>query len=221
MKTSKLAVFCDFDGTILLQDSGTVLIDSSLGRQNRLDLDKKVLNGEISFREAVEIMWKSYKSPLETGLELLKDCEFDPFFWEFYRFTAKASIPLSIVSAGLVPLLNHFLDLSNHPAHPHLNIFANSVKIDTSTGWEIIYRDDTRFGHDKGHHLRLAKETDPNSTIIFVGDGISDLSAAKEAHLVFAREGKDLQKWCKSENIPCTPFTDFSIIIETIKTLIN
>lgn len=226
MKSSKVVVFCDFDGSILLEDSGTVLIDSSLGKENRLKLDQQIMNSEITFRAAVTQMWNSYKSPLPVALELLKDCKFDPFWWQFYNFTAENSIPLSIVSAGLVPLLDHFLDLSHHPVHPELNIYANSVTIDTITGWDPIYRDETEHGHDKGNHLRIAKAADPYSTIVFIGDGgtkklnlVSDLSAAKEADIVFAREGKDLQKWCDREKIPYTPFSDFKIIIETLRDL--
>ena len=39
--------------------------------------------------------------------------------------------------------------------------------------------------------------------IVFIGDGVSDLSAAIEADIVFAKKGKDLETWCIRKGIIC------------------
>jgi 2-hydroxy-3-keto-5-methylthiopentenyl-1-phosphate phosphatase len=50
----------------------------------------------------------------------------------------------------------------------------------------------SHFGHDKSLELRLysslPKETRP--VMFYAGDGVSDLSAAKETDLLFAKHGQ-------------------------------
>jgi 2-hydroxy-3-keto-5-methylthiopentenyl-1-phosphate phosphatase len=89
-----------------------------------------------------------------------------------------------------------------------------------STGWDIIYRDDSDYGHDKGQHLRLAKQKRGQSSfplIVFIGDGVSDLSAAMEADVVFAKKGKDLESWCLRKEIKHIAWSDFSDILRVLK----
>ena len=47
----KCVVFCDFDGTISVQDTLDVLIDDAMGEASRLKIDQQYEDGEISFRE--------------------------------------------------------------------------------------------------------------------------------------------------------------------------
>ena len=98
-------------------------------------------------------------------------------------------------------------------------IYANKIKIE-HTGWDIIYVDDSDYGHDKGEHLRFAKQErgeSPLPLIVFIGDGVSDLSAAMEADVVFAKKGKDLESWCLRKNIKHTTWSDFSDILQVLK----
>lgn len=56
----------------------------------------------------------------------------------------------------------------------------------------------SHFGHDKSLTLRpyaqLPAEERP--TLFYAGDGVSDLSAAKETDLLFAKKGHDLIEYC-------------------------
>ena len=51
----------------------------------------------------------------------------------------------------------------------------------------------------------------PKPIVIFCGDGVSDISAAREADILFAKRGLDLEHWCKLENIPYTAFDRFNV----------
>lgn len=57
-------------------------------------------------------------------------------------------------------------------------------------------------------------ECDPDEIpmIIFIGDGVSDLPAAREADVLFARRGLALDDYCRENNIPFIPFDTFSDI---------
>ena len=44
-----IQVFSDFDGTICLEDTGCILIDSGMGTEKREEMDVKILNHEMTF----------------------------------------------------------------------------------------------------------------------------------------------------------------------------
>lgn len=53
--------------------------------------------------------------------------------------------------------------------------------------------------------------------MFYAGDGVSDLSAAKETDLLFAKKGHDLVDYCMREKVPFTMFEDWSSILATVK----
>lgn len=66
-----------------------------------------------------------------------------------------------------------------------------------------------------------AREKEKEDTIfIFCGDGISDISAARHADILFARKGRDLETYCKRENIPFISFDTFAEIEQVIRDLV-
>jgi len=52
--------------------------------------------------------------------------------------------------------------------------------------------------------------------IVFVGDGVSDLAAAREADVLFARAGLRLEEFCRESKIPYIPFDTFDDIKKEI-----
>lgn len=66
-----------------------------------------------------------------------------------------------------------------------------------------------------------AREKEKEDTIfIFCGDGISDISAARHADILFARKGRDLETYCKRENIPFISFDTFAEIEQVVRDLV-
>ena len=53
--------------------------------------------------------------------------------------------------------------------------------------------------------------------MFYAGDGVSDLSAARETDLLFAKKGHDLVVYCEREEVPFTVFEDWTSILETTK----
>ena len=49
--------------------------------------------------------------------------------------------------------------------------------------------------------------------------GVSDLSAAKETDLLFAKKGHDLILYCEREGVPFTVFEDWQSIMATTKAI--
>ncbi|ORY49848.1 HAD-like protein [Rhizoclosmatium globosum] len=202
----QFVVYCDFDGTITTQDTGNVIIDDQIGTAERQRLDHCILDGSKTFPEANNEMWAGVK--FKTFQEAVDVCKknnvsHDPGFNRFYAILQKHNITLQVVSAGLKPIVEVYLT-----DYPNVQVFANNAKI-TDGNWTIQYVDDSPFGHDKGAPIRKLKEQykaqglsdAERPTILFIGDGVSDMSAARDADFVFAKKGKDLETYCKREGI--------------------
>ncbi|KAI9360385.1 HAD-like domain-containing protein [Zopfochytrium polystomum] len=266
-----LVVFSDFDGTITVQDTGIEIIDHCIGTARRKALDRAVLDGTLTFREAIATMWAGVDMPFDKAASLLDHVVLDAGFHAFHRAMASRGIPINVVSAGITPICERFLAPYLNPAPAGANatvrIFAN--EIDTREGgWKIQFRDDSEFGHDKGQQLRLLKEerrlrprppqgaakmadsdeTTPEATtnstnasvgdssksawrerlrgvprpiLMFIGDGVSDISAAKEADVLFVKEGTNLEKWCVAHGVAYEPWTSFDSITEWAVRFLN
>jgi hypothetical protein len=66
----------------------------------------------------------------------------------------------------------------------------------------------TDFGHDKSKAIKpyAALPADHRPILVYCGDGVSDISAARETDLLFAKKGRDLVTHCLQENVPFYPF---------------
>ncbi|KAI8962673.1 HAD-like domain-containing protein [Daldinia sp. FL1419] len=224
----KIICFSDFDGTIFMQDTGHVLFDNhGCGSKRREMLDEQIKTGERSFRDVSEEMWGSLNVPFEDGFEVMeKTLEIDPDFQSFHQYCLKNDIPFNVISAGLKPILRKVLDtFLGEEASSHIGIVANDAHISADgSEWKPIWRHDTELGHDKAQSITEARKEAETACddgtvplIVFIGDGVSDLPAAREADVLFARRGLRLEEYCKEHNIPYIPFDTFADIQREIE----
>jgi HAD superfamily phosphoserine phosphatase-like hydrolase len=174
----------------MLGDTGHVLFDAhGCGQERRKELDAAIHSGELSFRDASEQMWGSLNVPFDDGFEVMKErLEMDPDFREFHDFCIKRHIPFNVISAGLKPVLRRVLDEFLGEEAKHIDIVANDALISADgTEWKVVWKDDTALGHDKAASIQEVRAQASNSEsdeqppmIIFIGDGVSDLPAARE-----------------------------------------
>lgn len=178
--------------------------------------------------------------PFDGGFEVMEKApEIDSGFREFHRFCLDQDIPFNIISAGLRPILQKVLDafLGEEDASK-IDIVANEAEI-TEDGktWKPVWRHgDSDLGHDKAVTMQEArKEANAETTtknaaseikakgkegeeeeefplIVFIGDGVSDLLAAREADVLFARKGLQLEDYCVEHGIKYLPFDSFADI---------
>ena len=72
--------------------------------------------------------------------------------------------------------------------------------------------------------LALAKAREaasPDTIFVFCGDGVSDISAARHADVLFARKDRDLETYCKRHSIPFVPFDTFKEVQDVVSKLVN
>lgn len=213
----------DFDGTIFMEDTGHVLFDKfGCGTEKKKQLDEQLSSGERSFRDVSDEMWASLNVPFEDGFQVLKEhLHVDPDFAQFHEFCRNNDIPFNIISAGLKPVLrrvlNHFI---GERASAYTSIIANDARItEDGSNWKPVWRHDNDLGHDKRLSIKEAREGAAmhceNGTvplIIFIGDGVSDLPAAREADVLFARRGLKLEQYCIEHRLPYLPYDTFADI---------
>jgi len=93
--------------------------------------------------------------------------------------------------------------------------------------WKVRLHDERNFGFNKAAQIKKYTEKlqgVPESvrpTLLFAGDGVSDLCAARSCDLLFAKSGKDLVKYCERENIAFTTFDDWQEILNATRTIYN
>jgi len=205
----------------MLGDTGHVLFDAhGCGEDRRKELDAAIHSGELSFRDASEQMWGSLNVPFDDGFEVMKArLDIDPDFEEFHEFCLKRRIPFNVISAGLKPVLRRVLDEFIGEQAQHIDIVANDAHIsEDGSEWKVVWKDDTALGHDKAASIQEARaqasevDDDQPPLIIFIGDGVSDLPAARECDVLFARRGLRLEEYCIEHNISYIPFDTFKDI---------
>ncbi|KAJ9612052.1 hypothetical protein H2200_003647 [Cladophialophora chaetospira] len=221
----KIICFSDFDGTIFMQDTGHALFDNfGCGPEKRKVLAHQLESGERSFREVSDELYASLDVPFEDCFEVMKTAlDIDPDFQDFHEFCVNNSIPFNVISAGLKPVLRKVLDhFIGEEMSKHIEIVANDAKVtesDDGNKWEAVWRHECELGHDKARSIneykataRMESENGTVPMIIFIGDGVSDLPAAREADVLFARRGLKLEDYCVEHGIDYIPFDTFADI---------
>ncbi|KAI9876463.1 MAG: hypothetical protein M1830_006457 [Pleopsidium flavum] len=227
----KCIFFTDFDGTITLQDSNDYMTDNlGFGQELRRQGNLSVLEGRASFRDSFTEMLDSIKTPFPECVKTLCDnIKLDPSFKDFYKWAKENNVPVIVLSSGMTPIIRALLVHLVGPEANEIEIIANDVqdrpgkRKDQEGGWQIVFHDDSHFGHDKSLAIRPYAERiaklpeNERPTLFYAGDGVSDLSAARETDLLFARKGHDLVSYCEREGVPFTVFEDWKSILATTR----
>lgn len=114
-------------------------------------------------------------------------------------------------------MLDHFI---GEEAAANIGIVANDAEIDEDGHtWKPVWRHQSELGHDKALSIneykdraKLESEDGTIPMIIFIGDGVSDLPAAREADLFFARRGLALEEYCVEHKLPYVAYDSFADI---------
>lgn len=175
-------------------------------------------------------MMESVTAPYNECIDLLvRNIKLDPYFASFLAWAIPNNVPIVVLSSGMVPIIKALLEhLCGKERAAYMQIVANDVRpkpgksINEEDGWDLVFHDDSGFGHDKSLTLRPYAQLPEGKrpTMFYAGDGVSDLSAAKETDLLFAKHGNDLVTYCVREDIPFTTFKDWQSITQTVQKIV-
>ena len=201
-----LSIFVDFDGTITDVDTFDVLVRSAAGDDSWNRLECELWSGRITLREALSRQAQLIRYSEPEALALLESrARVDPTFAAFVQTARAHGAWVGVVSAGMRQVIGPALER----AGVDVPVFANDVEC-RSDGWRLTFIDDSVMGHDKAARVRAARTS--GARTVYVGDGISDFEAAREADVRFAKKDRALESFCRERGLECTSFSSFDEI---------
>ncbi|MFX0092652.1 MAG: MtnX-like HAD-IB family phosphatase [Candidatus Hodarchaeota archaeon] len=209
----KLAILCDFDGTIVDLDTAEFLLNK-FAEGNWEIFDLQLERGEITLKECMQKQFSMLKAPKDVMLkELEAVANFRPNFEKFVKYCETHGFPFIIVSAGLDFAIKYFLKLKGwanlirvHAAKTRF--LEDGIEFDFPKLWDITSID---FKEDLVKHFKTQ-----GYKVVYIGDGISDYTAVRRANFSFVIKDSNLANLCKKEEILYHEITDFQEVINSI-----
>ena len=206
----KQLVLCDFDGTISTQDMGYALVNRFAIGDWR-SIDREYSEGKIGSIEAYSRIAGIIRWDAGALFDFIRVYSaIDPSFPHFYQYCRNEGIDVKIVSDGLDFYIKAILEahhLSEIPFYSNVTRFLREQKIEIS--YPHINEECGLCGTCKRRLIQLLrKEYD---SILYIGNGLSDRCAARDADFVFAKDA--LYIHCIDQDIPCHCFEHFGQIL--------
>ncbi len=211
---TKDLVQCDFDGTITEEDVSFLLLDAFAdGDWRRLLAEHK--EGKISvgrFNTRAFTMIKENKQTLDRFVR--EKARLRPGFHKLLAYCQQKGYRLVIVSNGLSFYIKTILEtvgvnnIELHAAQAHFGADGILARYIGPKGTEV--QDGFKEAYIR-HFLRNGYR------VIYIGNGVSDISPAALAHHIFAT-GPLLAHY-KEANLNCTPFVDLNDVVSGLKLL--
>jgi len=218
-KDREQILFCDFDGTISLDDVNELLFEV-FGDSRTRRLEEKFRAGELDDRRVLVEKF-SHLDLTEKELKefVREEVRLDPSFKQFLQLAEGLFREIVIVSGGF---------------REYIEALFDREEIDFKGS---IYANRLDFGGE-GPSPRFLHQVDPNdchqpfgvcgcckwlifqrrrtegTRTVYIGDGLTDRCLAEEVDLLFAKEGELLAKYCDERGIPYRPFSDFRELVE-------
>ncbi|KAG0366607.1 hypothetical protein BGZ54_005114 [Gamsiella multidivaricata] len=155
-------VLQDTGNTLLAHELGEQELD-------RLDRLPETQPGDVSFRKAEEMKWERLHLTIKEAADILIDpnadvlnperntsrvpfdeenggpkqsyyVQLDPGFKEFHRYCREHAIPITVISIGILPLIQEMLDRFLGVDHG-IEIRANGLTFREDGSWRVLWRD--------------------------------------------------------------------------------
>jgi 2-hydroxy-3-keto-5-methylthiopentenyl-1-phosphate phosphatase len=205
---------CDFDGTVTVHDTLYLLVQR-YAPDVWLPIEKRLRAGELTLLQAIEEEFRQIKVTPDDAVDLvLREAGIRAGFPEFVRWTEGGGHELVLFSSGFRVLIEPMLAQAG----------LGRVRVEAG---------DAAFSLDGTVLTFPPSEADCRSTcglckreavaahgpfqgrrVVHIGDGYSDLCAARQADIVFARA--DLARFLEKEGVPYQPFEDFFEVVRVL-----
>ena len=210
----KTVVQCDFDGTITHKDVSFMILDAFAdGDWGQILAEYR--GGKISVGRFNTKAFAMVKADEQTLLEFVKSkVEIRAGFSQLLACCEKKGFHFTIVSNGLdfyIKAILRDIGIDN------IEVFAAQARFGAN-GIDVRYigpKGDQLEDSFKEAYVGLFKQR--GYRVIYIGNGISDLSPARQSHHVFATD--DLLACCEKINLNCTPFVDLNDVIRDLELL--
>jgi len=209
-----MIIQCDFDGTITTNNISLLLREKfAIGNWRKIESD--YLGGRLAVEESNKRQYALIKESKERLQAFVRQhIELRPGFVEFVRYCQESAIPFAIVSSGLDFYIEPVLV---EIGVPDLELHCGRTSFSRG-GIDIAYYDPVgnivREGFKKKYLAWLRRR---GGRVAYIGDGLSDLEAARQADHVFATG--HLLDLLDSYSIERSAFSDFYDLQRQIRLL--
>ena len=205
---------CDFDGTLTQEDVSFLILDA-FGSRDWRQLLTQYREGKISVGYFNMKAFAMVKADKQTLLQFVKSkAKIRAGFRELLAYCHRKGFEFVIVSNGLDFYIETIL---RDIGMDNIEVFAAQTQFSPG-GIDVRYigPDGNQLEDNfKEAYVRLFLER--GYRLIYAGNGISDISPARQAHHIFATG--ELLTYCKEMNLNCTPFIDLNDIIRGLEFL--
>jgi 2-hydroxy-3-keto-5-methylthiopentenyl-1-phosphate phosphatase len=210
-------VFCDFDGTIAVEDVGSHLFRTFAGSKAN-EIVRYYLDGTITARECLTQECEAVESASRSDLEQFVDqFSLDQTFGSFVGFCRHRDIPVVVLSDGLDFYVDRLLKKNGYGDLPyfsnHLELLQQGSSTKLAPSFPHSDSECTLCGNCKRNHILTLSGDD--DIIVYIGDGISDRCPVRFADIVFAK-GR-LIKYCQEQNVSYFEFKTFEDITRRLE----
>lgn len=213
MTPLNLVVMCDFDGTVLRIDTCEFVLDRFAEKDWRI-FDRQLERGEITLEECLRRQFETVRAPMTVILsEIDKVASVRPDFKRLVEHCRKHRLHLILASAGMDFVIRHISEREGWPESvdiyaPRTRITANGIRFDFPA---LFDKSSVNFKDDLVRHYRKQ-----GMKVIYIGDGIADYEAAKNADFAFAIKSSKLAELLRRNSIPHRETGDFGEVVEVI-----
>jgi 2-hydroxy-3-keto-5-methylthiopentenyl-1-phosphate phosphatase len=200
-----IRVFCDFDGTVCLQDVGEQFFRKFSGEKAEASV-RHFLSGEITMQMWLTELCEAIPSMKhDEFLKYVDQFSVDPHFIGFFSFCKERDIPLTVLSDGLDVYVERVLSNAGLTQIPFFSNHAEFVGERLKVSFPYTDAECNLCGNCKRNHM-LNTSADED-VIVYIGDGYSDRCPVRYADFVFAK--RQLIKYCQQQNITFFEFNHF------------
>lgn len=214
-----LVVQCDFDNTITVGNVGTA-IRTVFGPDDWRRMEEDYLAGRCSLEESnIRQYARLQASQKDLSEFVLTQVVVRDGFEGFVGYCQSQGIRLVVVSSGL--------DLYVRPTMKRLGldlleVYSASACV-TQSGIQVEYHGPSGTVITRGFKESFVRDfKERGHTVIYVGDGLSDITPATEADFVIARS--TLEQHLTSHGLPCYDFCTFEDVtcrVEEIRRVLD
>jgi 2-hydroxy-3-keto-5-methylthiopentenyl-1-phosphate phosphatase len=207
-------VFFDFDNTITKFD----VIDDMLERFSKddkwMELEKKWKAGKLGSRDCLKGQIKGIRITRRDLNAYLNKVKLDPYFKKLLGLLRRNKIKTYILSDNFDYILKTILKKNNIKS---LSIRSNKVR---QSGDKLVPSfpfSNNDCGDYCGHCKRSSVQElrEKGKTLVYIGDGRSDICPAKTVDVVFAKD--TLLDHFKSKKLDHTPLTNLGVVYDYFK----
>ena len=205
-------VQCDFDDTITVSNVSQALREAFASDSWR-QIEAQYIAGHLSVEESNRRQFALINTDIGKIQEFVsRTIEVRPGFPQFVDYCRGAGIGFVIVSSGL--------DLYIEPGLHKLGLldlerYSGQARV-TPRGIEVDYTDPWGVNREEGFKLACLRYLRQRGRpIIYIGDGLSDMTPAMDADHVIARDG--LEKHFRSMSLPHFTFDTFHDVRQIVE----